>query len=86
MVHIDQNLKNELRNSHFHMGHYKSNFSTLNQSQFQPKDETVDNSMNKLIAENNKSYSHKMGTDKIVYDSESHVKFISPFLHKNKFQ
>lgn len=83
MVCIDQNLKNELRNSHFKMGHFQTNFKTSFQSQYQPFDEVPDNSGN-LFSQNNKKYSHKMGSDRITYNSETHIKFISPQMDKNK--
>lgn len=86
MVHIDQNLKNELRNSHFHMGHFKSNFNTAFQSQFQPRDENNDNKNNMVNPNTNKTFSHKMGSDKVTYNSETHMKYISPILNKNRLE
>ena len=83
MVHLDENLKNELRRSHFLMGNFSPNYNTAFQSQFQQRDNTVDHTANKLIALNNKSYSHKMGSDRIVYNSETHMKYISPEMNRN---
>jgi hypothetical protein len=84
---IDQSFKDESRNSHFLMGHFKPNFNTSFQSQYQPNYEIQDNtSIAKLIMHNNISPSHKMGNDKVLYDTETHVKFISPLINKNKYK
>ena len=83
MVTVDQSLKDELRRCHFHMGHAKADFNTANRSHFQSRDEVTDNSPNKF-AQLNKRVSVKVGSDRVVYDSESNIKFISPLLAKNK--
>jgi hypothetical protein len=85
LVQIDQNLKNELRNSHFHMGNFNSNFYTTFQTQFQQGNENPNNSLNKFISPN-KISSHKVGNDKVYYETETQIKFTSPNLNKNKFQ
>ena len=81
MVHVNQNLKDELRNSHFHMGHFKTNFNTATHSQFQQRDKLPDTNN---FAANNRKCAHKMGSDKVVYDSEQNIKFISPLNYKDR--
>jgi hypothetical protein len=85
MVQIDQNLKNEFGNSHFHMGNYKSNFYTSFQTQYQQTNENQNISLNKFISPN-KFSSYKVGNDKVYYETETQIKFLSPNLNKNKLQ
>lgn len=82
MVHLDENLKCELRKSHFLMGNFTPSYSTVFQSEYQKKNASNNNLENKNIANTNKSYSHKMGSDKVTYTSESHNKFISPAMNR----
>lgn len=75
MVHLDENLKNELRTSHFLLGNSTPSYETVFQSQFYAK-----NSENKFnsTAHPHKPMGHKMGKDKVDYNSETHVKYASP--------
>lgn len=77
MVYLDENLKNELRTSHFLLGNSNPNYQTVFQSQFYAK-----NNENKFNSNphlnGHKPMGHKMGSDKIEYNSESHIKFASP--------
>ena len=76
MVHMDDNLKNELRKSHFLFGNFNTNYNSAFQSDYQQK-KSVGN-FDKNYENVNKKVSHKMGSDKVAYMSESHNKFISP--------
>ena len=82
MVHLDENLKNELRKSHFLMGNFNPNYNTAFKSEFQKKEYTYNQTENRKIANNNKSYSHKMGSDRVTYVSETHNKYISPEMNR----
>lgn len=83
MVHLDENLKNELRTSHFILGNSAPSYQTVFQSQFYNKKENSDNKFNSLSHHNTqKSLGHKMGNDKIEYNSETHLKYVSPHSHQ----
>lgn len=78
MVHLDENLKNELRTSHFRLGNSDPNFQTVSQSHFYPKSGGIENKLNSAHVTPNKLMGHKMGNDKVEYNSESHMKFTTP--------
>ena len=82
MVHLDENLKNELRKSHFIMGSFTPNYNTTFNCEFNKKDFVDNNLNNKNKANNIKSEGHKMGIDKVIYKSETHNKFIAPDINK----
>lgn len=82
MLKLDENLKKELRESHFLLGNFQPNYNTVFQSEYTKKKVPFNNSENKSFANNNKAYSHKMGSDRITYNSESHTKFISPAMNR----
>lgn len=85
MVHLDENLKNELRNSHFLLGNSAPNYQTAFQSQFCAKSPNNENKFMSTIHHPHKPMGHKMGNDKIEYNSESHMKFITPMAHSRAF-
>jgi hypothetical protein len=75
MVHLDENLKNELRTSHFILGNSTPSYQTVFQTQFNKNDL---NDQNKNLFSHNttqKALGHKMGNDKIEYTSETHLKY-----------
>jgi hypothetical protein len=78
MVHLDENLKNELRKSHFIIGNSNPNYITTFNSQFKDKGFISDNLNNKNITANNRGYKNIFGTERVIYTSESHNKFNNP--------
>jgi hypothetical protein len=79
MVHLDENLKNELRTSHFLLGNSITSYKTVFQSQFYVKNN--ENNCNAAAHLNShKPMGHKMGNDKIEYNSETHMKYTLPTL------
>jgi len=82
MVHLDENLINELRTSHFFLGNSTTSYKTVFQSQFYAKNN--ENNCNAAAHLNShKPMGHKMGNDKIEYNSETHIKYTLPTLARN---
>lgn len=77
MVHLDENLKNELRTSHFLLGNSTPSYQTVFRSQFYAKN-NENNFNSNAQAHPNKPMGHKMGNDKVEYNSESHLKYAAP--------
>ena len=80
MVHLDENLKNELRKSHFHFGNNNTSYNTAFQTDYQKKNPIPN--FDKNYENVNKKVSHKMGSDKVTYMSETHNKFVSPAMNR----
>ncbi len=75
MVHLDETLKNELRTSHFLMGNSTPSYQTAFQSHYYP----MNSGHNAAVMFNpHKPMGHKMGNDKVDYNSETHVKYVAP--------
>ena len=80
MVYLDENLKNELRNSHFTMGNSGPKFTTAFQTDFvnYENKNSINIKNDSSHKELNKISNYKMGNDKVEYNTESQLKYITP--------
>jgi len=81
---FDENLKYESVNSHFKMGNASPSLQTMFQSQFYGKitDNKLTFNPNSPLSPNRSKIGHRMGIDKIEYNTEAASKFLSPVMHK----
>jgi hypothetical protein len=80
MVNLDENLKNELRKSHFIIGNSNPNYTTTFNSHYKEKEKGFKEN-NLIIKKNvaNKTNSNNIfGSDRVIYTSESHNKYMLP--------
>lgn len=77
---LDENLKNDLRKSHFILGQQETNYQSESKKEFTEK-----KILKPLKFDNNtlRSHSYNLGNDSVNYVTETHEKFISPIVNKS---
>ena len=77
---LDQNAKNDLRKSHFNLGHNKPDFETTFKSEYYDKSNMLpkDNGNSKDIEKMLRAHNYKFGDDKPNYISEAASRYSNP--------
>lgn len=80
---IDDNMKTELRNSHFIFGNQTLNYQTASQTQFKELDKNKINRPCHSANPSTRAMSYKPGNDKVEYISESQIKYSTPKINSD---